>query len=66
MADDIYGFPTSIMVRPLLGLFYGESGGRKFKMRLSAEWEGNKGKIGIRELMDRALEEIPIWVLDAR
>ena len=60
---DVYGWPATTLLRPLLGLFHGERGGKKFKDKLMLGAIAKK--LGLREVIDEALEEVPLWVLDA-
>jgi len=58
-----YGWAPSIMLRPLMGLFHGERGGKGFKTRLCGDLR-DKSK-SLAELLDDALTEVPLYVLDA-
>jgi len=58
-----FGWPTTTVLRPLLGLFHGERGGKRFKDRLCLGAQSRK--LSVHEVLDAALEEVPLYVLDA-
>ena len=60
--DELYGWPSTTLLRPLLGLFHGEKGGKRFRDRLCNELRDQK--ILIADAVERALEEIPLFVLN--
>jgi tRNA-dihydrouridine synthase len=60
---DQYGWPATVMLRPLLGLFHGEPGTARFKDVLNAG-ASVKG-CNLREVLDNALLEIPLYVVDS-
>jgi tRNA-dihydrouridine synthase A len=61
----LYGWSSGLLLKPLLGLFHGERGGNRFKDRLFAELHKNP-KIDMRDALDLALTEVPLYVVDGR
>lgn len=57
---------TSSLMKPLLGLFNGEFGGKAFKREISAQWARKGPRPELREMIEKALKVIPDEVLDAR
>ncbi|KAJ0397480.1 hypothetical protein P43SY_006164 [Pythium insidiosum] len=62
-----YHMPTSALMKPLLGLFAGESGGKAFKRAIAARFaDKSLPKPEIRELIEEAIKVVPDEVLDLR
>jgi tRNA-dihydrouridine synthase len=60
---DAFGWPATVVLRPLLGLFHGERGSSRFKDVLCVK-ATTKGCC-LRDVLDTALEEVPLYVIDA-
>ena len=58
-----YGWPATVLLRPMLGLFHGERGGKRFKDVLCVG-ATQKGAV-LRHVLDAALDEVPLYVIDA-
>ncbi|KAF4321020.1 hypothetical protein BBO99_00005232 [Phytophthora kernoviae] len=66
LSDSPFTMATSSLMKPLLGLFNGEFGGKAFKREIAAQWAKKGPRPELREMIENAMKVLPDEVLDAR
>lgn len=67
--DGVYSMPTSTLIKPLLALFAGEPGGKRFKRNIAYQFKDRtqNSSLQVRQVVETALEDaVSDDVLDRR
>lgn len=62
----VYGHGTMLLLKPIMPLFAGEDHGKAFKKKVTEVWYASDKTASIRELVESGMNEVPLFMLDAR